>query len=177
MAQLKDCQLDQIYSGPENRTGFEFKRPTQWILYVLSKTWNRIVKPTVTRSIHLFQFVKSGINDKEKLTPQTKQYSLMNFQPGDRVRVRTKEEILPTLDFERKFHGCTFLDCMWQFCGTTQVIYKPMVRFLDERDFKFKKTRGIVLLEGVFCDGILEFGHCDRSCFLFWREEWLEKLP
>jgi hypothetical protein len=26
------------------------------------------------------------------------------------------------------------------------------------------------------CKGTAEFGTCDRSCFVFWREEWLEKI-
>jgi hypothetical protein len=26
------------------------------------------------------------------------------------------------------------------------------------------------------CQGTKDFGRCDRSCFFFWREEWLEKL-
>jgi hypothetical protein len=32
-----------------------------------------------------------------------------------------------------------------------------------------------VLLDGVMCDGT-EHGGCDRSCFLFWREEWLKRV-
>lgn len=39
-----------------------------------------------------------------------------------------------------------------------------------------KKTRGIVLLEGLMCQGIEGLGACDRSCLFFWREEWLEKI-
>jgi hypothetical protein len=51
-----------------------------------------------------------------------------------------------------------------------------MERFLDERDYKVKKARGIILLEGVICRGTPVFGRCDRCCYLFWREEWLEKI-
>lgn len=46
-----------------------------------------------------------------------------------------------------------------------------MEHFLDERDYKVKKVKGIVLLEGVIYQGTPVFGRCDRSCFLFWREE------
>jgi len=28
----------------------------------------------------------------------------------------------------------------------------------------------------VYCQGTPDLGRCDRSCFYFWREEWLEKL-
>ena len=65
---------------------------------------------------------------------------------------------------------------MEQYCSTTQRVFKSLARFVDERDLRVKKASGIVLLEGVMCQGTAEFGRCDRSCFLFWREEWLENI-
>ena len=65
---------------------------------------------------------------------------------------------------------------MWPYCGTTQKVFKRVEKFLDERDYLLKKCRGIVILEGIFCEGTKDFGQCDRSCFFFWREEWLEKI-
>ena len=51
-----------------------------------------------------------------------------------------------------------------------------MQTFMDERDYKMKKARGVILLENVICNGTPTFGPCDRCCFLFWREEWLERV-
>jgi hypothetical protein len=62
------------------------------------------------------------------------------------------------------------------YCGTTQRVLKPLQRFVDERDLRVKRSTGIILLEGVMCQGTADFGKCDRSCFYFWREEWLEKV-
>jgi len=98
------------------------------------------------------------------------------LQPGDRVQVRSREEIEGMLDHWRQLKGCTFMNEMWQYCGTTQRVLKRMERFVDERDLMVKKANGIVLLEGLFCQGTAEFGRCDRSCHYFWREEWLEKV-
>jgi hypothetical protein len=39
-----------------------------------------------------------------------------------------------------------------------------------------KNIKGIIILDGVFCQGTKDFGACDRTCFYFWREEWLEKI-
>jgi hypothetical protein len=39
-----------------------------------------------------------------------------------------------------------------------------------------KKVQGVILLENVICSGTPTFGACDRCCFLFWREEWLERV-
>jgi len=102
--------------------------------------------------------------------------SSAGLQAGDLVRVRPVEEIEATLNHWRQLRGCTFMPEMAAFCGTTQRVLKRMERFVDERDLRVKRSRGIVLLEGVMCEGTADFGPCDRSCFLFWREEWLEKV-
>ena len=93
------------------------------------------------------------------------------------MRVRSLEEIQKTLNPFKELKGCAFLEDMQKYCGSEQRVLKVMERFLDERDYQVKKARGIVLLEGVFCQGTPVFGPCDRSCLLFWREEWLEKIP
>jgi hypothetical protein len=98
------------------------------------------------------------------------------LQAGDPVRVRHEEDIVATLNHWRQLRGCAFMPEMVRYCGTSQRVLKPMHRFVDERDLRVKRCRGIVLLEGVMCQGTADFGPCDRSCHLFWREEWLEKI-
>jgi hypothetical protein len=95
---------------------------------------------------------------------------------GDLVRVRSREEIEATLDRWRSLKGCGFLSEMAGYCGTTQKVLKRVERFIDERDYRLKKASGIVLLEGAICSGTGTTGRCDRACFFFWREEWLEKV-
>jgi hypothetical protein len=65
---------------------------------------------------------------------------------------------------------------MWQYCETSQRVFKVVERFVDERDYRLKKGTGIILLEGLICEGTADYGRCDRSCFYFWRVEWLEKI-
>ncbi len=98
------------------------------------------------------------------------------IQAGDLVRVRAKADIMATLDSHGKLKGCAYMDAMAPYCGTEQRVLKVMERFVDEREMRVKKCKGLVLLEGVMCEGTTRFGRCDRCCFMFWREEWLEKL-
>ncbi len=98
------------------------------------------------------------------------------LKEGDLVRVKPREEIEPSLDRWKELKGCAFLEYMWQYCGTSHRVLKVMERFLDEKDYKVKKCKGIVLLDGVICHGTPAFGRCDRCCHLFWRVEWLEKI-
>ncbi len=98
------------------------------------------------------------------------------YAKGEVVRVRSREEILATLDPFKELKGCAFLPAMYQYCGTEQRVFRSMQHFMDERDYKLKKVRGVILLENVICNGTPAFGECDRCCFLFWREEWLERV-
>lgn len=100
----------------------------------------------------------------------------MELKPGDFIRVRELEEIRSTLDEAGRLRGCSFMPEMERFCGTKQRVLKCVARFLDERDYRVKQTGGLVILDGVMCEGTAEFGRCDRSCFFFWRQEWLEKV-
>lgn len=99
------------------------------------------------------------------------------LKEGDLVCVKTKEEIKSTLNHLGKLKGCSFMENeMSPYCGTVHRVHKSMERFVDERELRVKKCKGLVLLEGVMCQGTTAFGRCDRSCFVFWREEWLERI-
>lgn len=102
--------------------------------------------------------------------------STTTLSAGDLVRVRSKEEIGATLNHWDQLKGCSFAPEMEQYCDTTHRVLKPVKRFIDERDLKIRKTKGIVLLDGIICQGVSTIGRCDRNCFYFWREEWLEKI-
>jgi hypothetical protein len=86
------------------------------------------------------------------------------------------KEIEATLNHWGQLRGCSFMPEMGVYCGTTQRVLKPMNRFVDERDLRVKKSKGIILLEGVMCQGTADFGSCDRSCLVFGRQEWLKKI-
>jgi hypothetical protein len=141
---------------------------------LLARPWNYYAKRVLKQYLRL-------LTQRLTLVPETahsqqeKHSSTPGWKAGDKVRVKSREAIRATLDRWNELKGCSFLDYMWQYCGTRQRILHPMTRFLDERDYRVKKCKGIVLLEGVICRGTPVFGPCDRCCHLFWREEWLEK--
>lgn len=118
--------------------------------------------------------IKGENTHATKLEPNAK---TTHIKEGDMVLVRSKEEIKSTLDHFGKLKGCSFMeDEMSLYCGTVHRVHKVMERFVDERELRVKKCKGLVLLDGVMCQGTTAFGRCDRSCFVFWREEWLEKI-
>jgi hypothetical protein len=151
--------------------------PRKLRLVVRRKLNSRQVRLFKTKTSRLIENVLKflGINKKEHVFIEDPASSL--FKPGDTVRVRSKEEIQATLNHWGQLKGCMFMpEEMSPYCGTIQRVFKPMERFVDERDYHVKKAYGIVLLERLHCQGTSDYGRCDRSCFYFWREEWLEKV-
>lgn len=145
--------------------------PLDTIVHLYSR-----VKRFIKRRVVYLRNRISGESQSLRVDLNQSAASTLPLQAGERVRVRSKAEIQSTLDHWNSLKGCTFLEEMWSYCGTSQRVQKRMERFLDERDYRIKRTSGSVLLDGVICNGTVDFGKCDRSCFFFWREEWLERL-
>ena len=72
---------------------------------------------------------------------------------GDLVRVRSEEEIRATLNARNELEGCMFVDAQRQYCGTTQRVLKPMERFVDERNYRVKRAKGVLLRMGLCARG------------------------
>jgi hypothetical protein len=167
------CQLPCI---PKIATGVaDYPDQSLWlsIKRALAYPWNTYVKKLLKK---LYYRSVPSVKEQARLDAVKAFAHINSLKKDDLVRVRTKDEIVSTLDPFNELKGCAFLDEMHQYCGTEQRVFKAMERFMDERDYKVKKTRGLVLLENNFCTGTPVFGKCDRSCFLFWREEWLKKI-
>jgi hypothetical protein len=177
MGNLSGCQIPCLphFSDGEAENG---SQPLVLrIKRVLARPWNYHIKKYLKRIQKFLQKLKiksKPANFAETIQAPDSESS--GLKPGDWVRVRSKEEIQATLNSWKELKGCAFLDEMWQYCGTEQKVLQSMQRFLDERDYKVKKCKGIILLDGVLCHGTPVFGRCDRCCHLFWREEWMEIL-
>ena len=173
MSNFDGCQLPCVPKFSIGPADAIKQSPIRRIKRLLAVPWNYYGKKWLKQAYHI------SIQWNGASSPQAavKDFApVIPFTKGDLVRVRSREEILSTLDPFKELKGCAFLPDMYQYCGTQQRVLKSMKTFLDERDYKVKKVRGVILLENVICNGTPSFGPCDRCCFLFWREEWLEKI-
>jgi hypothetical protein len=103
--------------------------------------------------------------------------SAMNLKPGEWVRVKSAKEILATLDVDGKLQGLGIMPEMLAFCGRQFKVLKVVNKIVLESTGELRKIRApTVLLQGAICDGSAH-GGCDKSCFCFWREDWLERVP
>jgi hypothetical protein len=100
----------------------------------------------------------------------------LNLLAGDLVEVRTREEILSTLDLTGKLDAMPFMPEMLQYCGKRFRIFKRADKTCDNiKAWSLRRVKNAVHLAGVRCDGSLH-GNCDAGCLLFWNEQWLKTV-
>jgi hypothetical protein len=100
----------------------------------------------------------------------------MKLRAGDWVEVRSKEEILKTLDRKGQIDGLPFMPQMFQYCGQRFRVYKRAHKTCDTvtGEYKSRRMNRTVHLEGIRCDG-QAYGGCDANCLIFWKEAWLKR--
>jgi hypothetical protein len=95
---------------------------------------------------------------------------------GDWVQVRTKEEILSTLDANGRLDELPFMPEMLQYCGMTMRVGKRAHKTCDPAvGTGGRKMAGTVHLENIRCNGSAHDG-CEARCLIFWKEAWLKPL-
>ena len=105
----------------------------------------------------------------------------LGLRPGERVRVKSVEEIRETLNDTGRCDGLEYMAWVQDdFCGRAFTVRKRIDRFFDERRRVMLKLRDVVILDEVFCEpdpkGTGPLAGCKKTCFLFWKEAWLERV-
>lgn len=95
------------------------------------------------------------------------------LRAGTLVKVRSREEILATLDEDGRLDGMPFMPEMLGYCGQTFQVFKRAHKACDTINYSgIRKIEHTVLLQ-TRCDGSAH-GGCEAACSLFWNEAWLE---
>jgi hypothetical protein len=94
---------------------------------------------------------------------------------GDRVQVRTFDEIRATLDCASSLDGLPFLPEMLRYCGKEGVVFRRVDKIYDYGGKKdLRRLKNCVLLGAIRCDGSAH-GDCQAACYLLWNEKWLKR--
>lgn len=100
----------------------------------------------------------------------------LGLQPGEWVRVKTKEEILKTLDWRNRNRGLWFDREMLRYCGARFQVLRRVDRLIEEKSGKLVRLK----TPSVFLDGVTARGDLHRfnpqNDYILWREIWLERL-
>jgi hypothetical protein len=118
-----------------------------------------------------WRFLKGGV-----VSGRTPTESL-NLQPGELVRVKTREQILLTLDENLLNRGMGFDEEMSRFCGQTARVKARVTQCIDEPTGRMLTMKSpCIILEDNYCEGAYS-ANCPREFVPFWREIWLERVP
>jgi hypothetical protein len=91
------------------------------------------------------------------------------------VEVRSKHEILRTLDKNGQLDGMPFMPEMFAFCGKRFQVYKSAHKTCDTAfPVRGRRVHRAVHLD-TRCDGSAH-GGCQASCLIFWKEAWLKPV-
>ena len=104
---------------------------------------------------------------------------VLNLRPGEFVQVKTKEEILATLDIHNKNRGLSFDVEMVPYRGKTYRVLRRVEKIIDEKTGRMLKLpNNCVILDGVFCRGCFSENRlfCPRSIYPYWHEIWLRRV-
>jgi hypothetical protein len=187
---------------PDSRSLLRFRRVIwrlrkyRWYLRVLGVSrFTREVLPPTTLGRLVFRGKKRSGNSKDtarnspQLAPPSAYSSQklmesqapsvvqkpLDLKPGDWVEVKPAKEILTTLDERGKHRGLTFSQEMLKFCEKRFKVFRVLDKICMETTGELRRMKTpTVILEGVICDGSFH-GGCTRSCFHFWREQWLRR--
>jgi hypothetical protein len=95
---------------------------------------------------------------------------------GEWVEVRSKAEILATLDERGRCDGMPFMPEMLRYCGKRLLVGKRAHKTCDTvSNTWLRRVDDAVHLDEVRCDG-QSHGGCDAGCMIFWKEAWLKRL-
>lgn len=101
---------------------------------------------------------------------------MLDLQPGELVQVRSKEEIIATLDTQNRNRGLLFDFEMLAYCGSIYRVLRRVHHIINERTGKMMHMKfPCIVLEGVACRSDYH-RLCPRAIYSYWRESWLIRV-
>ena len=103
----------------------------------------------------------------------------LDLQVGEWVKIRPAEEIVATLNQDRKNRGLVFEQEMLRHCGKTYRVRARLSRIIDEKSGKMiALANDCIALDGLACRGLDNRRRlfCPRGPLFYWREAWLERI-
>jgi hypothetical protein len=98
------------------------------------------------------------------------------LRSGAWVEVKTKQEILATLDANGTLDGLPFLPEMFEECGKRYRVWRRAHKTCDTVNRSGgRRVERAVHLEDNRCSGAAH-GGCDTACLIFWKEAWLTRI-
>ena len=168
-------RIRDVRQYPKDVENWSVRKIARGLLVELFNLWqafgNRRLPPRLRiAGGRLYPFIKGPLAKGE--TPS----ETLDLRPGDLVRIKSKKEIVATLDETNHNRGLSFDREMANYCGRTARVRARVNRVLDERSGEMIEIKSdCIILEGVVCAGDY-YRFCTRAIYPYWREIWLERV-
>ena len=103
---------------------------------------------------------------------------VLGLHVGEVVEVKSREEILATLDETGALDKLPFMPEMLAFCGKRLTVTRRADKSCDTvsaANKRLQRFENTVHLDDSRCDGSAH-GGCQAQCTLFWKEAWLRRV-
>ena len=98
---------------------------------------------------------------------------MSRLRVGEWVEVRSKEEILKSLEKNGRLDELPFMPQMFQYCGQRYRVFKSAHKTCDTVNGSGGRWFSSGIHLDLRCDG-KAYGGCEAACLLFWKEKWLK---
>lgn len=103
----------------------------------------------------------------------------LDLKVGEVVEIRSREEILPTIDQRNRNRGMAIDEEMTRYCGGRFAVTSRVTQIINEKTGEMMHFKNpCIVLNDVCCRG--EYSHrrllCPRRIKIYWRETWLQRV-
>jgi hypothetical protein len=100
----------------------------------------------------------------------------LGLRPGDRVKVKSRDEIVETLNTRNRNRGLWFDREMLSFCGGSFRVLRIVGTLIEEKTGRLVKLKNsCVILDGVTATGE-RYRFNPQNDYILWREVWLRRV-
>jgi hypothetical protein len=181
------CQATDVPSASEP---LRFRHADQYVRDLQNWSPRKIVRGLIIELFNLWQRYSKTRLPKSLLIASGNEYPFvvgklqkgktpadnLDLRTGDLVRIKSKEEIVATLDTTNRNRGLSFDGEMSNYCGRTARVRARVNRLIEESTGEMIDIKSdAIILEGVVCAADYH-RFCTRAIYPYWREIWLEKV-
>jgi hypothetical protein len=99
----------------------------------------------------------------------------LDLHAGELVQIRSREEILATLDSRGELDSLPFMPEMERLCGREARVHRRVDKIFDWiTESGLRRMRDTVILQDLRCDGGYH-ERCQADCPILWKEAWLRR--
>ena len=169
------CQSTRLLAATEHLSGWDFRQYVRDVWY-RNFTIRQVFRALFIMAYNRVSWAQGGLEYGAALGKQTTTPSVaLNLQPGEFVEIKSREEIVATLDPRGKNRGLQIDYETLRHCGKRFRVLKRIDRIILETTGKMREIKNTVVLENTECEGLCRRA-CARVLYPMWREAWLDRV-